>query len=127
MSSSSSGSRSTPTPACSSARSRLPDPDQPWQGERALGRPADGLVPHGDSFCKFHDRCPYAMPICVEEAPPLFRTAPHRVTACYLYREAPVVNTDEMTDVFAGADRKSVAGKMPVPAAGSSPTQASAS
>jgi peptide/nickel transport system ATP-binding protein len=81
----------------------LPDPDEPWQGERALGRPAAALQPAGDSFCAFHTRCPYAMPICVEEAPPLFRTAPHRVSACYLYRAAPTIASDRMDEIFGSA------------------------
>jgi oligopeptide/dipeptide ABC transporter ATP-binding protein len=84
----------------------LPDPDEPWQGERALGRPATHLQPAGDSYCAFHTRCPYAMPICVEEAPPLFRTAPHRVSACYLYREAPALATEEFIKVLAMTRRE---------------------
>jgi oligopeptide/dipeptide ABC transporter ATP-binding protein len=78
----------------------LPDPDEPWLGERALGTPAAELTPAGDSYCPFHERCPYAMPICVEEAPPLFQTAPHRVSACYLYREAPALPTERMAEVM---------------------------
>jgi oligopeptide/dipeptide ABC transporter ATP-binding protein len=81
----------------------LPDPDEPWQGERALGRPATDLQPAGDSYCAFHTRCLYAMPICVEEAPPLFQTAPHRVNACYLYREAPTVAGDRVGEIFGSA------------------------
>jgi peptide/nickel transport system ATP-binding protein len=81
----------------------LPDPDQPWHGERILGRPSGELKPSGDSFCRFHERCPYAMPICVEQAPPLFQTDPRGVTACYLYREAPVVPTEAMASVFAAS------------------------
>jgi oligopeptide/dipeptide ABC transporter ATP-binding protein len=84
----------------------LPDPDEPWQGERALARPAADLQPTGDSYCPFHTRCPYAMPICVEEAPPLFRTAPHRVSACYLYREAPTIATDRLVEILGGARRE---------------------
>src|SRR5918992_5737158 len=85
----------------------LPDPDEPWQGERALARPAADLQPTGDSYCPFHRRCPYAMPICVEEAPPLFRTAPHRVSACYLYREAPTVASDRVGEIFGSAHHRS--------------------
>ncbi len=77
----------------------LADPDAPWQGERALGKPA-GLIPAGDSYCAFHERCPHAMPICVEQAPPLFRTAPQRVSACYLYGQAPVIANERMNEVF---------------------------
>jgi oligopeptide/dipeptide ABC transporter ATP-binding protein len=87
----------------------LPDPDAPWQGERALGQPAPSLEPAGDSFCAFHKRCPYAMPICVEEAPPLFRTAPHHVSACYLYREAPTVASDRVGEIFGSARRDQTA------------------
>jgi oligopeptide/dipeptide ABC transporter ATP-binding protein len=78
----------------------LPDPDVPWQGERALGRPATDLAPAGDSFCAFHTRCPYAMPVCVEQAPSLCRTAPRRASACYLYREAPALAADRMGEVL---------------------------
>ncbi|MEA2510627.1 MAG: hypothetical protein QOJ59_114 [Thermomicrobiales bacterium] len=81
----------------------LPDPDHPWLGERALGTPAGGLVPHGPSFCKFYERCPAAMQVCVEEAPPLFNTTPHRVTACYLYRDAPTTTAEQLVDVFVGS------------------------
>jgi oligopeptide/dipeptide ABC transporter ATP-binding protein len=88
----------------------LPDPDAPWQGERALGRPAADLTPAGDSFCAFHTRCPYAMPICVEQAPPLFRTSPHRVTSCYLFREAPELANVGMGEVLGGS-RKSAIGE----------------
>jgi oligopeptide/dipeptide ABC transporter ATP-binding protein len=81
----------------------LPDPDKAWQGERVLGGAKGNLTPEGDSFCKFYGRCPSAMQICVEEAPPLFRTDPHRVTACYLYRESPIIEAEEIASVFANS------------------------
>ncbi|GIW03683.1 MAG: ABC transporter ATP-binding protein [Thermomicrobiales bacterium] len=80
----------------------LPDPDLPWQGERVLGKPAEGLAPAGPSYCRFYERCPSAMAMCVEQAPPLFQTDPHRVTACFLYREAPAVSTEDLATVFTG-------------------------
>jgi oligopeptide/dipeptide ABC transporter ATP-binding protein len=92
----------------------LPDPDAPWQGERALGRAADDLQATGDSYCPFHERCPYTMPVCVEQAPPLFHTAPHRVAACYLYREAPVLASDAMGDVLGGGRRTEDGGRKSV-------------
>ncbi|WP_081886757.1 ABC transporter ATP-binding protein [Thermorudis peleae] len=70
----------------------LPDPDRQWLGERALGQPVSGLTPRGTAFCVFYDRCPYAMPICVEQTPPLFRTGDRRVVACYLYRDSPTID-----------------------------------
>jgi peptide/nickel transport system ATP-binding protein len=81
----------------------LPDPNVAWQGEAVLGKPAAGLVPTNGSYCKFHDRCPFAMPVCVEHAPPFFQTDAHRVTACYLYRESPAIGAEAMNRVFAAA------------------------
>jgi oligopeptide/dipeptide ABC transporter ATP-binding protein len=83
----------------------LPDPDLPWEGERAIGRPAGELGEEGEKFCKFHDRCPFAMPMCVQTAPPLFHTHPNRVTACFLYRESPELPMSEMTGIFKSANR----------------------
>ncbi len=104
----------------------LPDPDAPWQGERALGRPAGDLGPTGDSYCAFHERCPHAMPICIEQAPPLFRTAPHRVSACYLYREAPAIATDRLGEIFGGTRREQGA-TLPIAPADLLPTSEAAS
>jgi hypothetical protein len=38
--------------------------------------------------------------MCVENPPPLFRTAPHRAAACYLQTGAPILDPREMNDVF---------------------------
>ncbi len=81
----------------------LPDPDHAWQGERVLEGATGKLKPQGDSYCKFCERCPAAMPICVEEAPPMFRTDPHRVTACYLYKKSPAINPEEFASIFANS------------------------
>lgn len=83
----------------------LPDPDLPWEGERAIGRPAGELGVQGEKYCQFHDRCPYAMPMCVQQDPPLFHTHKNRVTSCFLYRESPELPMIEMTSIFKGANR----------------------
>jgi hypothetical protein len=69
-----------------------------------LGTPAGGLTARGASYCKFYQRCPSAMPQCVEDAPPLFQTAPNRITSCYLYRDAPVATAETVAHVFAGGN-----------------------
>jgi oligopeptide/dipeptide ABC transporter ATP-binding protein len=84
----------------------LPDPDLPWEGERAIGRPAGELGVVGESFCKFHERCPFAMPMCVQTAPPLFHTHANRVTSCYLYRESPELPMEQMTSIFKASNRQ---------------------
>ncbi len=87
----------------------LPNPDRAWQGERVLGRPVAELAPTSVSYCKFQQRCPYAMPLCVQEAPPLFQTSGRRVTACYLYREAPALQAEELVTIFANGHRQQAA------------------
>jgi peptide/nickel transport system ATP-binding protein len=75
-----------------------PDPDHTWemeQGASEVGRQADTSV-----ACRFADRCPFAMAICLEKPPPLFQTDQHRAAACYLYQEAPVLATEQMDAVF---------------------------
>jgi peptide/nickel transport system ATP-binding protein len=76
----------------------LPDPKRPW----AAARPPAGIGAPTAESCKFTDRCPFAMPMCVERHPALFRTDPRRVAACYLHRDAPAIAPDGLTSVFAG-------------------------
>jgi len=76
----------------------LPDPEQPWA---AALPPADVAGTPTAASCRFVERCPYAMPMCVEQHPPLYRTDPHRVAACYLYRDAPTIAPTELPMVFA--------------------------
>jgi oligopeptide/dipeptide ABC transporter ATP-binding protein len=53
--------------------------------------------------CKFAERCPVAMPRCLATAPPLFRTAPNRAAACFLYEAAPALPAGEVATVLAEA------------------------
>jgi hypothetical protein len=43
------------------------------------------------------------MPMCIAKEPPLFRTDPRRVAACYLYRDAPAIKPEELTNILADA------------------------
>ena len=48
-----------------------------------------GLAPsplNWPSGCRFHPRCPHAMPICSTEEPPLEEVRKDRYVACHLYR-----------------------------------------
>lgn len=75
----------------------VPNPDHPWAAE------ADPTFPDaqtGVEACKFADRCPSAMAKCLQQTPPLYRTHPHRATACFLYEESPILSNDEMDSVF---------------------------
>jgi peptide/nickel transport system ATP-binding protein len=82
----------------------LPDPDLHWgggDGTAEARRPAIANVPsHG---CKFANRCPFVMPECLQERPPLFRTDGGRAVACYLYKDSPEVTGRDMAETLAAA------------------------
>ncbi|NPV09381.1 MAG: ABC transporter ATP-binding protein [Anaerolineae bacterium] len=75
----------------------LPDPDRKWGGEIPEVTQPRTLAPGG---CKFAPRCPYAMPMCLEKPPPLFRPEARRLAACYLLREHPSLPPEELGQVM---------------------------
>lgn len=76
-----------------------PDPKHPWGHKEKVPDPTrNGRVER--LGCHFADRCPNVMPMCREKTPPLYQTAPHRATACYLYRESPVVPSEKLNEIF---------------------------
>ncbi|MEP7357406.1 MAG: ABC transporter ATP-binding protein [Anaerolineales bacterium] len=77
----------------------LPDPKRPWGQVESVGEGAE-TAPAMTTGCRFADRCTYRMPVCDEARPPLFQTAPHRVTACYLYRESSVTTSTRLEQNF---------------------------
>ena len=77
----------------------LPDPELRWDEAQASAGAGDTLATDGCG-CKFADRCPMVMSVCVESPPPLFRTDSGRAVACYLYRDSPPIARDEMAKVF---------------------------
>jgi oligopeptide/dipeptide ABC transporter ATP-binding protein len=77
-----------------------PDPKQQWSDE-GLAVPGEQVEAVALEGCPFAPRCPHVMPICREEMPPLFASDGAGV-ACYLYREAPVIEGGDLTGVLAG-------------------------
>jgi peptide/nickel transport system ATP-binding protein len=75
----------------------MPNPDLPWAAEAA---PAISGAKPGPRACKFVDRCPAAMPKCMEQEPPAYQTDPGRVVSCFLYEGAPVLPADQMDKVL---------------------------
>jgi len=76
----------------------LPNPKQKWGqldfGVRTL-RDANGT----GQGCPFASRCRHVMDICRQQMPPSFRTHPQRTVACFLYKDAPVAQVDELDPV----------------------------
>jgi len=84
-----------------------PDPKHHWGiKEKAPDRVPSGRSNNGAGGsagrqgCHFADRCPNVMAMCREKTPPLYQTAPHRATACYLYRDSPVAAPEKLSEIF---------------------------
>ena len=75
------------------------DPAHPWVGHEMA---ADDAKPTavGPQHCKFVDRCPYAMDVCRQAKPPLFRTDERRAVACFLYRESSRLDGADLDHVM---------------------------
>ena len=72
----------------------LPDPESRWgQGNDRMR--TDQTSPSMNQGCKFAHRCPHVIDVCHQAYPPLFHTNSSRAVACYLYRDAPEVETLE--------------------------------
>jgi peptide/nickel transport system ATP-binding protein len=79
-----------------------PDPDRIATGAEASDSP---LVARGEppslinppKGCRFHPRCPYAMPICRQQFPPRTELGGGHWTHCYLYGEPAAVTSASAT------------------------------
>ncbi len=79
-----------------------PDPNSPWGSQTQAGLVSeDGAVLDG---CKCADRCPKVMDMCHHQVPPLFRSRPHIVASCFLYRDSEVMENPDVTSAFAEQD-----------------------
>jgi len=63
----------------------IPRLDQPEKELRSIPGSVPDLI-HPPAGCRFHPRCPYAMPICKETRPPVTLEGPEHRVACYLYK-----------------------------------------
>lgn len=78
----------------------VPEPGREWieqapPGSRDAGEDSGAADAGGAAGCRFAPRCPHAMGRCRRERPPLYRTDPTRLVACFLYADAPVAAADE--------------------------------
>jgi peptide/nickel transport system ATP-binding protein len=61
-----------------------PDPDRAEPPSlQGRGAPPSLVSPPGG--CRFHPRCPFAMDVCAQKAPPAFETGPGHRSACWLH------------------------------------------
>jgi peptide/nickel transport system ATP-binding protein len=81
--------------------SSIPEPDvsERWDDDElpaARGETTRRL----ERGCQFADRCPAVMPMCREDAPPLYRLEAQRAATCFLYRDRPALSSSEMDEVL---------------------------
>lgn len=79
----------------------LPDRGRRWTGEDLPD--VEAPAARRSTGCKFAPRCPAAMDVCWAKPPPLFRPDDHRVASCFLYPDSPVLDSNDVARVFAGA------------------------
>jgi oligopeptide/dipeptide ABC transporter ATP-binding protein len=63
----------------------IPRLDQPGKDLASIPGSVPNLITP-PSGCRFHPRCPYAMPVCKVEVPPMTVEGPGHTVACYLYQ-----------------------------------------
>ncbi len=69
-----------------------PDPDR-VEPPSLAGRGAPPSLVHPPSGCRFHPRCPHAMPVCETTAPPTVAVAAGHAGACWLYAKDEAVTS----------------------------------
>ena len=84
-----------------------PDVSERWDDDNAPPARTE-VSSHSRQGCLFADRCPAAMQMCSEEAPPLYRLDEQRATACYLFNDRPVLAREAMGQVLARAGRTGI-------------------
>lgn len=81
--------------------------ERKWSAE--LPPAIAGISERHNRGCSFAPRCPSATPPCLEAVPPLYQVEQHRVTACYLYRDSPTIQSEEMSMAFVTSGASSMA------------------
>lgn len=64
----------------------IPDPDVRWEG-RTTSTMAEESSSTINNGCKFYNRCPHAMDLCLTSPPPAYQVAENQRAACYLYKD----------------------------------------
>ena len=77
--------------------SAAPDPDRPVTSEKEKAAQARGEIPsliNPPSGCRFHPRCPFAMPVCSERFPKRTDLGGGHWTHCFLYGDGETQPTN---------------------------------
>ncbi len=78
----------------------LPDPKRRWGKDKTGEVTADRGAARPNKGCKFAERCPHVMDICWDSPPPLYAPDSGRAAACYLYRDAPALDKEQVMELY---------------------------
>jgi peptide/nickel transport system ATP-binding protein len=80
----------------------VPDRRRRWTGEDLPD--LDTPPPRASFGCAFAPRCPSALDVCWQQHPSFYRPDHHQVAACFLYQDAPILDTPDVAEVFPSAN-----------------------
>jgi peptide/nickel transport system ATP-binding protein len=76
------------------------DTTREWLAQDEPSRP-NVLAPTA-AGCRFAERCPLAMPVCLAAPPGLYHTEPRRAVACVQYQDHPALPSGDPGEVLSG-------------------------
>jgi len=76
------------------------DTTRDWLARDEPSRP-NALAPTA-AGCRFAERCPLAMPVCLAAPPSLYRIEPRRAVACVQYQDHPALPPGDPGEVLSG-------------------------
>ena len=81
-----------------------PDPHRRLARQAAQGDlPSPANIPAG---CRFHTRCPFVIPVCQTEDPPLLAIQPGHLSACHRAAELPPLEAEQVHTAPPNAARR---------------------
>ena len=73
----------------------MPDPSRRWADMRGVNDPPFAGIDVTQGMCPFANRCPDALSACVQDVPSTYELDEHRISKCFLYKDAgPISNLD---------------------------------
>ncbi len=78
----------------------MPDPNRRWADMRGVNDPPYAGIDVDETMCPFVNRCPDGIPDCAEAVPNTYALDQHRISKCFLYRDAGVVSDHNITSYF---------------------------
>ena len=88
----------------------LPDLSKPWGGVEIKNPDVSGSKK--GLGCKFAPRCPDVMDMCITNVPPKFVPDHNRLATCFLYRDHPISELEDIAAAFRPPDHRLARGEL---------------